>query len=788
MPSDNQNPGEVRRPLLGGGERLELDVELGSGSGPKFHPHSVDEARQLLAPQLASLREGVESTPVELRGERVVFEAKVLPNYLANTYFPKALFEAAGLVPVGARGDIGTYETASKPPEDRQTKVYLLAGDEQSITRMSEIVQSPTDLEGVPPSARDSLRRFDVIRLPTVDEVLRSPADLPSGEMITWEAVINPTVDLSGAVSEREQQAVMAKWVDWVYRLGGEVALDYTRVVKGLTFVPVRLSSDAGPQAARFNPLRTLRPMPKVKQMPVSPLRIVTSSDKVPEPPPGDGPRTNVRVAAFDAGVDDSLPHLDPFVNAIEVTPEPEDPDHVAHGTMVAGAILFGAIEPDDSLRTPDVGLDLFRVSPPPPEPNGQFDVDLYWILDRIAEVVTSHDYPLVNLSLGPALSIEDDDEPHAWTARLDELTEQTGTLFVAATGNNGEADADSGLNRLQVPADIVNGIGVGACDCRSPVAPWRRAPYSAVGPGRPGGRVQPVGLAFGGVKTNPFHGIAAGPSVGEAYGTSFAAPTASHGLASLTALLGQNTAPPSVLRAFAVHYAEPTEDDLSADEGGFGRFAERYDDVFSLAENEVTVLYRNTIARNQSVSLPLTLPPRLVLQGDVKLRWTITFTAPTDPTDAVDYTLAGLEVSLRPHSRIYSFKDPDKDGYEKLHIDNDSERVAELLRAGATLPALPVTVSASRFKNEALRREEGKWETTLHYARGMKALSLHDPKLTVSYLAREGGALTSAEPLDFAMLVSISAPDGVQLYDAVRQAYPILTPLTTQLPLRLRA
>jgi hypothetical protein len=69
-----------------------------------------------------------------------------------------------------------------------------------------------------------------------------------------------------------------------------------------------------------------------------------------------------------------------------------------------------------------------------------------------------------------------------------------------------------------------------------------------------------------------------------------------------------------------------------------------------------------------------------------------------------------------------------------------------------------------------------------------MKALSLHDPKLTVSYLAREGGALTSAEPLDFAMLVSISAPDGVQLYDAVRQAYPILTPLTTQLPLRLRA
>jgi hypothetical protein len=715
-----------------------------------------------------------------------VFEAKILPNYLANSYFPDHLFDAADLVAIGARGATGTYRTRAKPPEERATKIYLLAGDESSITKMANLVDSPTPPPGVKPTAHEALRQFDVIRMPPVDDVLRVPDDLPGGEMITWEAVLNPPIDARGEISVDEREAVMEKWIDWVHRLGGEVARDYQHVIKDMTFVPIRLASDAGPLAAQFNPLRALRPMPKVQQLPVSPLRVVTTSAQVPQPPPGQRPQSTVRVAAFDGGVDDSLPHLAPFVDAIEATPEPAVPNEVAHGTMVAGAILYGGIKPGDQLRTPDVGVDVFRVTPPPPAPDGQFDVDLYWILDRISDIVTAREYPLVNLSLGPALAVDDDDEPHAWTARLDELTEQTGTLFVTATGNNGEEDALAGLNRLQVPADIVNGIGVGACDSRAPFAPWVRAPYSGVGPGRPGARVQPTGLAFGGVETNPFYGLVTGPAIGAACGTSFAAPMTTHGLSSLAALLGPSITPPSVLRAFAVHYAEAT-DDLSADEGGFGRLAERYDDAFALNANEVTVLYRNTIARDQSVSLPLPLPPNIVGRGIVELRWTIAFTAPTDPADAVDYTQAGLEVSLRPHAQRYRFKNPSTGRYEVLNTQDDAARIAELLRAGAVPPSLPTTASASRFKNEILRREEGKWETTLHFTKSMRASSLHDPQLTVSYLAREGGALANAVPLEFAMLVTITAPDGIPLYDGVRQHYTVLTPLATQLPLRLR-
>lgn len=331
-----------------------------------------------------------------------------------------------------------------------------------------------------------------------------------------------------------------------------------------------------------------------------------------------------------------------------------------------------------------------------------------------------------------------------------------------------------------------MNGIGVGACDTRAG-ASWTRAPYSARGPGRPGARVQPIGLAFGGVLSRPFIGLAPGGVVGQACGTSFAAPVVSHGLASLSALLGPSTATPSVLRAFATHFAEAGGDSVSPEDGGFGRIAERYDEFFDCPANEVTVLYRSSIQRDQAVSLELPVPADIVLKGNIKLQWTLAFTAPTDPTDAVDYTQAGLEASLRPHAHRFSYKDPDTDKYRTLNLVDDADEILAMIRAGSVPPALPVTTSSSRFKNEALKRDEGKWETTLHYERSMRARSLFNPQITVNYLAREGGALTTAVPLEFAMLATISAPRGVPLYDEVRSRYGILTPLTTRLPLRLR-
>jgi hypothetical protein len=770
------------RPLLAGGEALRQDAERVSGGGPKFHPRDIDQARTYLVPQIRALQEAVANTPAALRGARVVFEATVLPNYLANSYFPTELFREADLVPVGTRAATGPYETKTKTEQDHPTKSYLVAGDERSIARVAGLLDAQT-ARGSEQAARDRLRQFDIVRLSGIDEVLRTRPDVPEGELLTWEAVLHPAVDAAGEATTAERQQILKKWAEWVETLGGEVAVDYQRTVRDMTFMPVRLPAGAAEQATRFNPLRALRPMPKVRPIPVDPLRVIATASQLPAPPPGQRPQSDLRVAVFDGGVSDELPHLAPFIDAIDVTPEDPDPEDVAHGTMVTGALLYGPLIDGEPLRTPDAGVDHFRVTPAPsPDP---WDIDLYWILDRIVELVTARDYPIVNLSLGPALPVDDQTEPHAWTAQLDELAEKRGVLFVTAAGNNGQDDATSGLNRVQVPSDMVNALSVGACDLRPPDDGWTRAPYSAVGPGRPGARLKPCGVAFGGSSTNPFRGMVAGSRIGEAIGTSFAAPTAGHGIIGLAARLGPTLAEPDVLRAFALHFAEPP-DGPPAEEVGFGRLLERYDPRWNCQPNEATILYRDSIERDQAIAMPFPLIADAVAGRTVDLSWTLVFTAPTDPTDAVDYTQAGLEVAFRPHARRYAFRDPNTNKSVVLDSQEQEQEVRAQLSAGAIPSVLPATKPSDRHRNEALQREEGKWETALHYSKRMRASSLFNPQVTVNYLAREDGRLSTAAPLPFAMLVSLRAPQNVNLYDAIRQQYPVLTPLTARIPLRI--
>jgi hypothetical protein len=715
----------------------------------------------------------------------VIFEATVLPNYLANSYFPTDLLREADIAAVGTRRATGLYQTAKRPPEERSTKTYLLAGDERALNSVADLLRDPRPDRGQRARAQESLRQFDTIQLPTPDEILKAEPDAPPGDRVTWEAVLHPAIDTYGNVNEGERRVVLEKWSAWIAQLGGDVATEYQRVIKGLTFVPVLLATEHGSDAARFNPLRALRPMPQVRPIPVGPLRVVSTTQRAPAAPESQRPRSDIRIAAFDGGLAPGLPQLAPFAQNIDLTPEPPEKGAVAHGTMVTSALLYGPLESGVPINTPYVGVDHFRVVPAP-SVGAIPDVDLYWILQCIDDQLARYDYPVVNLSLGPDLSVEDDDEPHAWTARLDELAEERGILFVSAVGNNGERDAYAGLNRLQVPADMVNGIGVGACDCRAPQEPWRRAAYSAVGPGRPGARMQPIGVAFGGVDGHPFLGVAPGGFIGEGKGTSFAAPAAAHGLSSLLAILGRTIATPDVLRTFAIHFAEPSSG-VTPEEAGFGRLQEHYETIWNCSAEEVSVLYRDSISRDQAIALPFPLPVEVVAGRTVELQWTLAFLTPTDPTDPVDYARAGIEVAFRPHSRRYSFRRPNAQNAVVLDSQLDYAAVVEELKAGAIPSALPVTGTSERRRNEALRRDEGKWETALSFTRRMRASSLYEPQVTVTYVARESGSLVAAPPLDFAMLVSIRAPHGVLLYDAVRQRYPALAPIPTELPIRVQ-
>ena len=377
-------------------------------------------------------------------------------------------------------------------------------------------------------------------------------------------------------------------------------------------------------------------------------------------------------------------------------------PEGVSHGSAVTNAVLYGYHEGTTQVDLPNVFVDHFRILPVPA--GEEHDYELNWILDRITETVSNARYPMVNLSIGPDLCVEDDGEPSRWTAELDLLAQEAGVLFVSAAGNNG-INAP-GLDRVQVPADMVNGLAVGASDTRSSVTTFSRAPYSAKGPGRWGGRVQPVGVCFGGDGAgNPF--IAIGPN-GErlqTQGTSFSAPLALHGLTDLIVGLGpQREFRPHLMKAFAVHFSHRRRRHHEISEFGFGLLRDDYHPVLDCPQNEVTLIYDVTLQRDGITGLTLPLPQGLDPDRMVRVRWTLCYSSPVDPAEALEYTQAGVTATFRPHMRRIPVNGPDGGPLGVFDYLEQREEFEAAIAAGGTPSKNPVSAQGREIRVDEQR------------------------------------------------------------------------------------
>ncbi len=693
--------------------------------------------------------------------DQVVFQATLLPNYWASSYFPRELLDEAGLHLVGSRVAVAPYETEMRQAEDRPAKSLLVAGNDAAINNLSRFVTGAEEPQRN--AAREQIREFFEFRLPVANEVVKVTDRDDPDEIILCEAVLHPDLGARGEVYR--------KWLRWVEYLEGSVDEDRVRAVGSLLFVPARLQERALDNAALFNPLRVIRRSPRLR--PLRPTRVRLHQPPVQPLPWHTEARSEYRIAIFDGGADETDPILRPFVRSIDLTPEPVDPDDLEHGTMVTTAALYGALSTGQDLPAPPAYVDHYRVLPVPP---AEDDFDASWILDRIVETIEAEQYPIVGISLGPDLAI-DDGEPHRWTAELDRLAKERGTLFVVAAGNNGGNDADAGLNRVLVPSDIVNGVAVGASETAN--GDVVRAPFSPVGPGRPGARVKPTGLSFGG-NLPDFPQLWIGPQ-GEWInkdGTSFSTPRVVHGLAGLLATNVRAINTLNTLRAFAVHFSEPGAHDCPGPEVGYGRLPDDFEPHLVCAPSEVTVLYEDRIERDEVAGFVLPIPTGIE-QARLDIRWTLVMTAPTDPADGAEYTQAGLEVFFRPHSQTYEFWHG-ADLLGQVDVSQEPDRAAELIRAGGVQSPNPIVGSYERRRfSEDLLRDGGKWETILSSRRGANTRSLYEPRLDVAYLARNGGLLNAnqAEGLDVSLLVSVRGRRSLDVYNRVRAQFPQLIP-----------
>lgn len=772
------------RPILSAGAAFGDEQTRAHGHGPKYQPYSYDEVRPMLAAQVRQIQHELTSLPEGYRGERVIVQAKLHPNYLAASHHPRVLRADADLVMVGTRASRGTLRKRSGPDEENApTKTLLLAATPDSLTRISELLATPTPPERI----AEEFVRFESIRLPGPERIRAGQPEGHNGtDELAWEVVLHPAIDRRGRASPAAARDMAAKLKALIVQLGGRMSETYLRQVGTLTFVPVRLGRDQLVELQRFNPLRSIRPMPQMRAGPGRPTRAADLGGAALSPPRGHPPSEH-RIAAFDGGVDTSHPLLAPYISETDLTSAPREQECVDHGTLVTSALLYGHIQPGRTLAPPPAYVDHFRVAPAPA------DIDIvdepYWILDRILATLRADPsrWPIVNISLGPADSAVDEDEDvNRFTAEIDQLISELGVTVTVAVGNEGRAVLSTlGEDRVMAPADAVNVLAVGACDELSPEQPTR-ANYSCVGPGRPGLRVAPLGVSFGGSSGQLFIGAADGGGYQMNAGTSFAAPACAHGVATLLSTVPFSA---NLARAMAAHFAlAPASRDLAA--VGYGRLCDDYTPLLDCPPGTVSVVVQDTLERGMTRAYPLPFPVGGV-DSRVKARWTVSFISPTDPQDAVEYTEAGLEVVLRPNAAAYSMS-LRKSGEKAIDVDlrTDGSVIERLAAKGWELSLNPKTRSGKAIRSEHTLRDEGKWETVMRHEDGANVGTFHLPSIWVTYYERADGELTptgEGTDLDFTLLMTVEASKTTDLYEQVRAdaRFSILVPLTA--PVRVR-
>ncbi|MCY4007003.1 MAG: S8 family peptidase [Rhodobacteraceae bacterium] len=731
--------------LLGKGERLTSNIVVKHGGAPKEAPYTLEEARERLAPMVAEAVVKIDDLPkAACPGDEAVISLSLHPEYIAKSHFPSGLLREAGIEVVGSRPRQITPAKRSRErePEATTTTELFARGARSTIRSWGQDLPSwPTARRG----AKDLLA-IEEITAPEPKDKIKGL--LPPSGLVVLEVVLH------ASEMELELRKDFKTYLD-----GLEIDTQFKRqfFAEGLYFQELVAPAERAIEIATFTSVRVLRSMPVLRtvQPMVRSSAIPDQSVSLPDEPPVS---RDVRVAIFDGGI--PVNHaLNRWVKPYEFPGmRPASGDYLEHGVSVSSAALFGSIDPGKALPRPYSHIDHYRVLDDDP---GQDPHELYEVLERIESVLASQVYDFISLSLGPEIPIEDDDI-HGWTAVLDTRLSRNPTLALIAAGNGGESDSIAGLDRIQVPADCVNAMAIGACD--SPSRTWKRAPYSSRGPGRSPGFVKPDLVDFGGVINQPFVVVTPDTRAGitGTGGTSLAAPSAMRLAVGVRAHFGKSLNHLAI-RTLLVHTCEPSQEDMA--EVGRGRVARTLDDVVLCDDDTVRVVYQGEITPAKYIRALIPVPANPI-PGFVSITSTICFQPQTDPHHPSNYTRAGLEVVFRPHDGKYTRSD-------QMHPNTESFFGSKL--PGAT--------------EHDLRGDAHKWENCLHGSRRKRGMSLQNPCFDVHYNARlEGRNFTPEGRLNYAMVVTVQAVGATDLYNQiVRQYASLIEPLQpiSEIPVR---
>ncbi len=732
--------------IIGRGELLTYDIGAPPMGGEKAHPYGLADAKQALIPQIVEMVLGMQALPqAACPADFAVAKIDLHPTYIAKSFFPGALLRHAGLTAIGSR-TVRLHprnELRKTAPEECDTTQLFVAGTRDTFAKFPSFAAQLSE------DTKDAIQFAEIEQISTMTAADR----LRLGDTERLGQVFEIGLHL---LPDDNADGVRRAFTRYANGCGFEVSSEFDFPVGRMLFMAAEGDISGLDKLAMFSLLRVVRPMPVIRgSRPFVRANALSVGFVMPTGKPISEEPT---VAILDGGLPENHV-LQPYVRRYEKSdPEASDTDDfIDHGLAVTSAFLFGPIEPAATALRPYSYVDHIRVLDASSAKEDPYE--LYWTLAHIEEVLLSRRYQFLNLSLGPDLPIEDSDV-HAWTAVLDTLLSDGGTLMTVAVGNNGERDSVDGLNRIQVPADSVNALSVGASNRTT--AEWARASYSACGPGRSPGRRKPDIVTFGGSPKEYFHvaGQTRKPQLSATMGTSFAAPYALRTAVGIRAVLGDSVHPLTI-KALMVHAAQSHPGSLSA-EVGWGRLPEDINEIITCGDGVARIIYQGRLRPGKFLRAPLPLP-LTQLTGNVSLMATFCYASPVDVEDAAAYTKAGLGITFRPH-------------VEKL--------AGKQIKTGSFF-------STSTFRTEQEQRSDvGKWETVMHAAKDMRGSSLKGATFDIHYNARDGGAPAGmgTELIQYALVLTVQAPRHAGLYEEILASHSVLKaiePLVT-LPIRV--
>lgn len=733
----------IKRPryLIGSGEKLTHEEKfVSSPKPPKQWPYSVAEAAKRLKPKLDRTINAIPVSSQALpRGEAVAL-ISLHPESLAKSWFPAALFASVGLRTIGCRARMIRPEKWSSERDERKPKTVetielYMAGQRSnflnwadSLDRWSQSVQGGDEL----------VRIEDVRPLYDLDQPSRIKIGSDSGNVLLLEAALH--ADARAAFDVAREFSRYAK------SLNVEVMEDATVSVPGVTFVPIRASRNSIENLAKFSFLRSIRPVAKIRALPPESLtRSLGSPFMISRTAPLN---PAIRVAVLDGGL--SANHGLPAVQ-LHNTPGIGNPhpSYVDHGTAVTAALLWGATPTPSTVSYASV--DHFRVLDV--DDARRSDVHAYRVLRRIQDVIETGSHDIFNLSLGPDVCV-DDDEVHPWTSTLDSCCADGSRLLVVAAGNNGERPKP--LYRIQAPSDGVNCLSVGAADSCERV--WKRADYSAMGPGRRPGITKPEVVAFGGDHKNPFKTIrqrGTGYTLIDDMGTSFSAPLVARAAAALRSYFSSNLHP-LTLKGLLIHCAHDGGNPV--EEVGWGRLANE-SELIQCPDATARIIYQGDLPPRKLLRARIPIPQNLA--GLVRVTATVCYSTEISASDPLNYTNSGIEITYRPHAN-------------KRDINKQTGK--------PSTHAKPATFfKKSDYASEEERRtRDRKWETIIHTSKRVDAGKVFNPVFDLHFIPRIGAAdHPNPERIRYSMVITVASPKYPDLYERVLAAFPELQALT---------